>query len=149
MKILILIIIFIGGSLLFIYPISSPPVHVIAVHHSDGITDILVNDLPHSQQKAIAWWQSNRRTILAEYQIPAIDNGNFNSVSFFRFGKAYQELEKKDRLCFEDMAPPRNCIDKLLLMSVSVTRERNFLYRFQQGVYIETPDGKVIKKEQH
>ncbi|BAN98938.1 hypothetical protein E05_41720 [Plautia stali symbiont] len=118
------------------------------MHHSDGITDILVNDLPHSQQKAIAWWQSNRRTILAEYQIPAIDNVKFNSISFFKFGKGYQELGKKDRLCFEDMAPPRNCIDKLLLMSVSVTRERNFLYRFQQGVYIETPDGEVIKKEQ-
>ena len=146
-KVIFLLIIIIGGSLIYFRPFSPQHVQVIAVHHSDGVIDVLVDGLPASQLNAIKWWQTNKQAILAKYKIPITNNDLIKSVTFFKFGKGYQEQEEKDRLCFDDMPPPRNCIDKLRLMSVSVMRDDSYLYRFHQGVYIEKEDGRLIKKK--
>ncbi len=51
-------------------------------------------------------------------------------IVIYAFGEGYQEEGKKDRRCFEDMAPPRNCIDKNILMMIWRTRDGGVEYDF-------------------
>ncbi|EKA9349855.1 DUF943 family protein [Cronobacter sakazakii] len=108
-------------------------VQVIGVHSGEFTAQILVNDLPLSSSAKIDWWIKNSKPLLDKYHL------NDKDIYIFAWGNGYQEEGKADRLCFADVAPPRNCIDKNILMSVSKTRSGKTEYRIDDEIWLQEP----------
>lgn len=106
-----------------------PDVSVIGAHYDGSTAQIIVNKLPFTDSKKINWWQKNKNEILKKYNIPTGDKIPFLIV-IYAFGDGYQIEDKKDRLCFSDIKPPKNCIDKKILMMIWRTRDGGVKYQF-------------------
>ncbi len=88
------------------------PVELIAVHQNDNHTYIIVKNFPITDKGQINWWLKNKDMFKSKYDIPKPSSyGNF-TVIFWGYGGGYKKEGKYDRLCFNDMPPPKNCIDK-------------------------------------
>ncbi|QGY27482.1 DUF943 family protein [Pantoea cypripedii] len=114
-------------------------VNVIDTHRSGDSLAIIVDHLPLSESGKIDWWLENKNGILAQYA----DNPLY--ITFFAFGDGYQELGKKDRLCFNDINPPKNCIDKNILMSVLRMHNGDLRFGIDYSAYVRTKDGRITK----
>ncbi|PIF13658.1 DUF943 family protein [Candidatus Pantoea floridensis] len=134
--------------ILYLLYLNRKPVDIIAVHSNDTVVDILVRDLPLSSKASIEWWTRNRLNILSKNNIKPAEQGGPEYFVFFKFDGKYKELEDKDRLCFDDIPSPQNCIDKHRLMSVSPNREKNTIYRFSHSAFIQSVDGKLSEFEE-
>ncbi len=104
-------------------------VSIIAAHYDGSTAQIIVNQLPLTDSKKINWWHRNQNEILEKYNIPTGDKIPFLIV-IYAFGDGYQVEGKKDRLCFSDIKPPKNCIDKKVLMMIWRTRDGGVKYQF-------------------
>lgn len=104
-----------------------------SIHHGEFTAQILVNDLPLSSSTKICWWIKNGKTLAEKYPL------NGKDIYIYPWGDGYQEEGKADRLCFADIAPPRNCIDKNILMSVSKTQSGNTEYRIDDKIWLQEP----------
>ncbi|WP_414147377.1 DUF943 family protein [Erwinia sp. BNK-24-b] len=104
-------------------------VTVIDAHYDGHTAQIIVDRLPFSKSAKIDWWLSNQGKIRSKYRIPSGNKGPF-LIAVFAFGEGYQEEGKEDRLCFNDIKPPRNCIDKNILMTIWRTRDGGVKYEF-------------------
>ncbi|WLI76648.1 DUF943 family protein [Kosakonia sp. H02] len=104
-------------------------VTVIDAHYDGSTAQVIVDGLPFTKSKKIAWWRSNEDQIRGKYHIPSGDTGPF-LITVYAFGDGYKEEGKEDRLCFHDVKPPRNCIDKNILMMIWRTREGSVKYEF-------------------
>ncbi len=71
------------------------------------------------------------------------------SYYFFDFGKGYQNLEKKDRLCFKNIPAPKNCIDKNLIFVIYPIRKGGVQFRFNDAVYIQETNGRISQAKNH
>ena len=120
-------------------------VKVIDAHHGPYSADIIVNHLPLSTSVSIDWWLKNKSAIYLKYKILPSDAGGPESITFFAFGEGYQELGREDRLCFADMKPPKNCIDKGILMQIGRTRYGDTQFRRHGNTYLMTQDGKITE----
>jgi hypothetical protein len=120
-------------------------VKVIDAHHGPYSAVIIVNHLPLSTSVSIDWWLKNKSAIYLKYKILPSDAGGPESITFFAFGEGYQELGREDRLCFADMKPPKNCIDKGILMQISRTRDGDTQFRRHRNTYLMTQDGKITE----
>jgi hypothetical protein len=125
--------------------LNSRDVKVIDAHLTPYSAVIIVNHLPLSTSVSIDWWLKNKSAIYSKYNIPPSDAGGPESITFFAFGEGYQELGREDRLCFADMAPPKNCIDKGILMQISRTRNGDTQFRRHGSTYLMTQDGKITE----
>ncbi|MBP2169594.1 hypothetical protein J2125_002786 [Erwinia toletana] len=121
----------------------SRPVKVVDVHMTNYSATILVDHLPVTDIQRIEWWKENKAEILSKYKIPLENTYGDLSYYVMAFGDGYKELGKEDRLCFDDIPPPKNCIDKERLLTVRTTRDGGTEYVLKGGVYVEGRDGEV------
>ncbi|WP_414148233.1 DUF943 family protein [Erwinia sp. BNK-24-b] len=123
----------------------SRPVEIIAIHQEDNFSDVLINRFPLTVRGKIDWWLKNKETLKKRYDIPKpAPYGNY-TVSFWLFGEGYKGEEKYDRLCFKDMQPPTNCIEKNRVFWVSYSNNRGLIFTVDNGEYRMGKDGKIIK----
>lgn len=104
-------------------------VSVIGAHYDGSTAQVIVNKLPLTHTDKMNWWKKNQNEILKKYNIPTGDKTPFLIV-IYAFGDGYQEEDKEDRLCFSDIKPPKNCIDKNILMMIWRTRDGGVKYQF-------------------
>ncbi|EGT5712671.1 DUF943 family protein [Cronobacter dublinensis subsp. dublinensis] len=136
-KICLFIIPVIIAAIFLLNYLNHDNVAIEGIHHGQFTAQILVNDLSLSSSAKIDWWIKNGKALAEKYSL------NGKDISVDVWGDGYQEEGKADRLCFADIAPPRNCIDKNIMMSVSQTRSGNTEYRIDDDIYLQTADGKI------
>lgn len=139
---------FVAAGIATYFYLNNRPTHIIAVHQNEFVASVLVDRLPLSDSKRIAWWLRNKETISTQYHITSIHERGAKSVYIYAFGEGYLPEEDKDRLCFEDMPGPKNCIDKNILMMVLRTRDGAQKFIFDDAVYVKGRDGKLVEKAQ-
>ncbi|WWI60191.1 DUF943 family protein [Erwinia aphidicola] len=89
----------------------------------------------------------NQQLIIEKYHFRANNPKGTLDYYLFAFGDGYVAEDDKDRLCFADISPPKNCIDKDLLMSVSTMRDGSTEFRFNDAVYTRDKVGNIAKGE--
>ncbi|GLR08630.1 membrane protein [Mixta theicola] len=118
---------------------------IIAVHKDKYSYSVLVDDFPKLARQKIIWWVKNKERVINMYGLSdSSDTADFN-IYFWRFGDGYNELGKYDRLCFEDMPPPKNCIEKDRLMYITLTRNGEVSYWLNDTRYIQKADGRLVE----
>ncbi|MBS0910792.1 DUF943 family protein [Tatumella sp. JGM118] len=144
LTLIILIICILTGYWLWL---SLRPVEIIAVHDNGNHSYILVNNFPYTDKGKINWWIKNKDELKNKYNIPKPStSGNF-TVIFWLFGDGYKETDGYDRLCFEDMSPPLNCIDKDAVFSVSNSINLGTVFTVYDGKYQRKKNGDIAKLE--
>lgn len=122
-------------------------VRIIGVHQDDFTAVIVVDHLPYLQKSKIGWWIKNKNSIIRNYHIaPGNEQKTMNYV-IYGFGSGYVEENKKDRLCFEGMKSPRNCLEKNILMTVMRKREGGTQFIFNEDSYIQDTKGNIYKEK--
>ncbi|MFZ4832184.1 DUF943 family protein [Rouxiella sp. Mn2063] len=128
--------------------LNNREVRVIAVHHDNYTVEVLVDHLPISASASIKWWVENQNSIFSKSNIISKNNGGPDYITIFAFGDGYKKEGKEDRLCFDDIKAPVNCIDKDILMTISSNRNGESRFSFERSTYIITNDGKLIETDQ-
>lgn len=132
--------------LLCIIWLSLRPVDIVAIHHrSRGFSDILVRNFPFTDEGKINWWLENKKMLEKEYQTPKPDIDGSFYLTFWLFGEGYKEEGKYDRLCFKDMKPPINCIEKDRVFSVQTGRKGNLLFTVNDKIYRMKKNGEIVR----
>ncbi|MBK4724197.1 DUF943 family protein [Pantoea agglomerans] len=121
------------------------PVKVIAVHQRGNNSTILVKHYPLTDKGKIEWWLKNKNMFQTKYNVPKPDESGIYNVVFWDFGDGYKEEGKYDRLCFDDMPPPKNCIDKNKLMIISHSKDNVTQFTVGNEYYILQDDGLTVK----
>ncbi|MGF9659397.1 DUF943 family protein [Pantoea agglomerans] len=122
------------------------PVEIIDVHHrSSGFSDVLVTNFPPTDKGKINWWLKNKDMLKNKYDIPMPERNGYFYTTFWIFGEGYKEEGKYDRLCFVDMSPPVNCIEKDRVFSISSSKNRGTIFTVNDGEYRMNKEGKIIK----
>ena len=123
------------------------PVEIVAVHHrTNGFSSVLVRNFPLTDRGKITWWLKNKAMLKEKYDLPkSAKDGDF-TVTFWLFGDGYKEGDGYDSLCFEDMKPPVNCIDKNKVFTAENDRNRGVLFVVKNGVYRINENDKIVKK---
>ncbi|TPD97035.1 DUF943 family protein [Pantoea vagans] len=125
------------------------PVEIVNVHGTGNFSDILVKNFPITDRGKINWWLKNKDALKRQYGIPKpASYGNY-TVSIWLFGEGYKEDDKYDRLCFSDMKPPMNCIEKDRVFIISYSKNSGITFTVDDGEYSLEDDGKITKLESH
>ncbi|WP_029991665.1 DUF943 family protein [Tatumella ptyseos] len=142
-----LLIIVAAGTVLMSYLLwlTCRPVEIIAVHKKDNYSSVLVNNFPFTERGRINCWQENKQMLKNRYGVPRPDTDGFFTVIFWDFGDGYKEEGKYDRLCFDDMNPPANCIEKNKLFTVNYGRNMGLYFTTNNERYFINKDGNIIK----
>ncbi len=142
-----LLIIVAAGTVLMSYLLwlTCRPVEIIAVHKKDNYSSVLVNNFPFTDRGRINWWQENKQMLKNRYGVPRPDTDGFFTVIFWDFGDGYKEEGKYDRLCFDDMNPPANCIEKNKVFTVNYGRNMGLYFTTNNKRYFINKDGNIIK----
>lgn len=141
-------LLFLIGCVLLSYWLwlSLRPVEIMAVHHrSSSFSDVLVKNFPPTDRGKISWWLKNKDMLKDKYGIPGPDKEGYFYLTIWLFGDGYKEEGKYDRLCFIDMPPPVNCIEKYRVFSISSSKDRGTIFTVDDGEYRIGKDGDVIK----
>lgn len=138
----------------------SRPVEVIAVHHGQYISQLLVKNLPVTGKGKIEWWEENKSMLKEKYGIPKPFDYGMYSVTVWDFGKGYQ-IEAPDEntffpsddtsylLCFDDMKTKENCINKKnWRMDINKTRGGDIRIRVKGASYRQLNNGDFIKERE-
>ncbi|WP_313396929.1 DUF943 family protein [Pantoea septica] len=122
------------------------PVEIVAVHQENNYSDVLVRSFPPTDKGKIAWWLKNKDKLKEKYDIPKPSSSGYFTVVFWGFGDGYKEEGKYDRLCFKDMKPPINCIEKDAIFSVDKSRNMGIMFTVYDGdSYRLDQNGNIIK----
>jgi len=133
------------GALCVVYFFfKTVPVKIIAIHKDNYAPVVVVDQLPLSDAKKIAWWRDESKNILANEEAAQIHHRALNYY-IYRFGKGYQAPGKEDRLCFDDMKAPKNCLDKDILMIVRYRKNGDIQFDIDDDAYILRPSGELMK----
>ena len=122
-------------------------VHVIDVHQDDFTAVIIVNHLPYFRNAKIEWWTKNKDSIVKRHHITPGNKQETMNYVIYGFGGGYVEENKQDRLCFEDMKSPQNCLEKNILMTVMRKREGGTQFIFNDDIYIQDVNGNIYKEK--
>lgn len=125
--------------------LSLRTVEIVAVHENGNHSYILVKHFPFTDKGRINWWQENKQMLKNRYGIPRPDTDGFFTVIFWDFGDGYKEEGKYDRLCFDDMNPPANCIEKNKVFTVNYGRNMGLYFTTNNERYLINKDGVTIK----
>ncbi|WP_034949379.1 DUF943 family protein [Erwinia oleae] len=120
-------------------------VKVVAAFHGDYTAQILVDNFPFSEKEKINWWIKNGAEIRKKYRFPANKVKGVEYITIFDFDEGYKELGKKDRLCFDEILPPKNCIDKNILMMIGPNLEGETVFKFDHSAWVVDKNGKLIE----
>ncbi|SCC58054.1 DUF943 family protein [Kosakonia oryziphila] len=145
----ILILVFLAGCVLLGYWLwlSLRPAEVVAVHDNGNHSYVLVRSFPLTDKGKINWWLKNKDILKNNYEVPKPDTDGFFTVVFWNFGDSYKEKGKYDRLCFEDMKSPRNCIDKDKVFTVRFGRNMGLSFTTNNKIYRMKENGQIVKDE--
>ena len=77
-----------GALLIFYYVFITVPVKIIAIHKDNYAPVVVVDLLPLSDAKKIAWWRDESKNILANEDDAQIHNRALNYY-IYRFGEGY------------------------------------------------------------
>lgn len=127
--------------------LSLRTVEIVAAHENGNHSYILVKSFPFTDKGRINWWQENQDMLKNRHEVPQPDTDGFFTVVFWDFGDGYKEEGKYDRLCFEDMKPPRNCIEKNKVFTVSHGRNMGLSFTTNNKIYRMKKSGKIVKDE--
>lgn len=141
--ILLLVAVVIFGYCLWL---SLRPVEIIAVHHrGHGSSAVLVRNSPFTDKGKISWWLKNKNILKEKYNVPQPEKDGDFTVIFWLFGDGYKETDGYDRLCFDDMPSPLNCIDKNRVFSANHSRNMGISFIASGGIYRMRKNGEIIK----
>ncbi|KAA6096208.1 DUF943 family protein [uncultured Pantoea sp.] len=59
---------------------------------------------------------------------------------FYALSNGYQRLEKEGRICFKQMQPPANCLDKNLLMKIQRAQDGGVMFSLDSVNYTVNKD---------
>lgn len=124
-------------------------VDIVAIHQRDNFSDVLVNNFPYTDKGKINWWLKNKDRLKKEFDIPKPASYGSFTIDFWLFGDGYKEEGKYDRLCFDDMKGPINCIEKDVVFTVSNDQENRIHFTTYDGEYILKDNGEIKKYESH
>lgn len=116
---------------------------VITTHQIGDVAVIFVDHLPITYHARIKWWYSHIDNITEEYHIVSKSPEGMFSYSVYAFGKGYQKEGKEDRLCFDDIPSPDNCVDKNVLLSVMPMNSGDDKFFFDSATYIANKNGDI------
>lgn len=120
----------------YFFWLTSRPVEIIAIHKGrSGFNAVLVKNFPLTDQEKINWWLTEINNIKEKYHIPTPEKDGSFYLTFWLFGEGYKEEGKYDRLCFDDMQTPVNCIEKNRVFSVEKSRDGNIFFTVDDAVY--------------
>jgi len=142
-----LLILFLAACALVAYTagIYPRPVKIIAVHDNGTFSSVLVKTFPFTDKQKINWWFQNKGMFKEKYGIPKSDPDGSYTVIFWDFGDGYKEDDGYDRLCFKDMKPPINCIDKNSFMLVKHGKKSGMAFWADDGIYRVKESGEMVK----
>lgn len=106
----LMLLAFLMSMLAFWWSLRS--VEIVAVHHKNEFSAVLVHHFPITDKGKIDWWIKNKDRLKNEYKIPNPASDGFFSITFWDFGDGYEEAGKYDRRCFDDMPTKKKCIEK-------------------------------------
>ena len=121
------------------------PVEIIAVHDNGNHSYVLVKKFPLTDKGKINWWLENKFRLKQKYNIPKSSDAEKFTIIFWLFGEGYKETDGYDRLCFEDIPPPINCIDKNAVFSVSNSNNLGTIFTTYEGRYKLNKNGDIVK----
>ncbi|MGV3347054.1 DUF943 family protein [Enterobacteriaceae bacterium LUAb1] len=131
-----------GGYWLWL---SLRPVEIVAVHDNGNHSYVLVRNFPPTDKGKINWWLENKSILKEKYDTPKPSSSGSFTIIFWLFGEGYKETDGYDRLCFDDMPPPLNCIDKEAVFSVSNSNNLGVLFTTYDGKYQLQKNGDIVK----
>ena len=106
------------------------PVEIMAVHGGDLL---LVRHFPYLKSRQIAWWETHKDIIQAEYGIPRKDSDGDYSVVIMDFGRGYRVDGGTDQdsnlLCFDEMPVDARCVEKKPLLWIDWSKNTGLFYR--------------------
>lgn len=139
-----LLLMMIAGYLLWLW---CRPMKIIAVHQMKYYSIVLVEDYPFTDKGKIDWWQKNKSMLKARYSTPQPeDDGSYN-VILWDFADGYKEGDGYNSLCFDDMQPPKNCVDKNSLMIISRDKYNVTEFNGDDGIYVLQDNGDTVKRK--
>lgn len=149
MKIMILIFFPFFAILTYYFFIILRPVEIIAVHNDHGFHSVLVKNFPFSDKNKIKWWINNQYFLKQQYGIPRPGREGAFTIIFWNFGEGYKETDGYDRLCFNDVDLPKNCIDKDSLLFVKKEKYTGLEFWGDNGIYRIKENGKYEMRKYH
>jgi len=127
--------------------LSLRPVEIIATHTEGRFSDVLLKNPPLTESGMIRWWLDNRERLKHQYNLPQTDeNGNFTMI-FWDLAGGLKPEKIDDSICFPELKPPANCIDKNSLMWVRNTPNRGLTVVVSSGYYQVKEDGRLVRRE--
>jgi len=148
-KTCILIIIIAVLALGFFFVNKSASVEVMAVDKTPNTVLIAVKGLPYSVKTKLSWWLDNKSLLSSQYKLDFTELNEQPSVYIYDFGNGFKKEEMKDRLCFNSVSPPNNCIDKNIAMVISQRRNGEIKLAIDDEVFIEDKSVRIVKQSPH
>ena len=123
------------------------PVELIAVHQNDNHTYIIVKNFPITDKGQINWWLENKDMLKKRYNIPKPAPHGDYTVIFWDFGDGYKDEGKYDRLCFDDLKSPKNCIDKNMILNVNYSKNYGASFITVKKSYYTNKNGDIVENK--
>jgi len=146
-KILFVLLFSVFLFLIYFFWRTLRPVEIVAVHQKDDYSSVLVKNFPITEKGQINWWLKNKDILKSTYAIPKPSSYGSFTVIFWDYGDGYKEEDKYDRLCFNDMPPPKNCIDKKIVFYVSYSKNSGMYFIVNNEKYYLKNNGKIVRDE--
>ncbi|WP_426447818.1 DUF943 family protein [Siccibacter colletis] len=144
-KLLVMLILLV--ACLWLGKLALSPTQIIAVHRSGYAARIILKNPPLTRRTKLLWWKHNRKLLEEKYNLPRVNARGEYYVSIWDYADGYKEEEDEDRLCFEDKAPPKNCIVKKWVMTVEQSlSSKRVIYSIGEDTFETLPDGKIVKQ---
>lgn len=142
----ILVIIIAALALGFFFVKKPAPVEVMAVDKTPNTVLLAVKRLPSSAKSKLSWWLDNKSLLISKYKLDFTEPNEQPSVYIYDFGDGFKKEEMRDRLCFDSVSPPNNCIDKNIAMVISQLRNGEIKLAIDSEIFIQDKSGKIVKQ---
>lgn len=147
-KIIIYMLLIIGCILsAYVIWIWLLPVELIAVHQNDDHTYIIGKNFPITDKGQINWWLKNKDMLKKRYNLPKPAPYGDYTVIFWDFSDGYKEEGKYDRLCFDDLKPPKNCIYKNMILNVNYSKNYGASFITVKKSYYTNKNGDIVENK--
>lgn len=144
----LLVLVVAGGALMgYVLWLTSCPVEIVAVHENNNHSYVLVKKLPFTDRGKINWWLEKKMCLKIRIKFLNLTQMVSLLLSFGILVRVIKKEGKYDRLCFDDMKPPINCIEKDKVFTVSNGRNMGLSFTTNNEIYRIKKSGKIVKDE--
>ncbi len=133
----------------FFFVKKPAPVEVMAVDKTPNTVLIAVKRLPYSAKSKLSWWLDNKSLLISKYKLDFTKPNEQPSIYIYDVSDGFKKEEMKDRLCFDSVSLPNNCIDKNIAMVISQLRNGEIKLTIDDDVFIQDKSGKIVKQSPH